>query len=527
MVKEYFKRHCWGFLFACVAGIIIAGPSIVFISTPAYQGIPFMNIDEQPYYLSRMNAAYNGCVLSCNPYIKEYSSKFPFWDSTFPTALLALPGMFFHIPVTTLKVIYEFLLPCIVFLLIYSLMFRITRNLWWSLIAPSFILLGFNLVNSSTLFNLPDLVDVFLFKIDFQIGFLGRSLPYTRLVNPQFSSIIFFGYLHVLLSAIRQRTWYWFITLGVVYGFAVWTYFFTYTFLAVVNIGWVIVWVILRDWSMVYKQCASQIIGLVVGLPLFTEMYYFLTHPYYAITPTVDYLIQSHVPDISVWGFTSLGLVIIFSYLYYLKERRVSKNALFILVLVLACYAFRNQHVITGKVFLYDHYERYIFSAILPIAICFLGHVFIKEEQLKKYRGVLVGVILVAVLNGLLIQCSSYSYGLAKNKEYKRYVPVLQWLRDSQPQQLVISAPNELANFIPFYTHDFVLSASRAKYYMYVPGRFEEIEEARNSPRKFIQVGKKYNVDYFVEDKNTDILRYQALRKVFETNDFVVYSNPQ
>ncbi len=180
------KRHWIAIVLAIVIGLTYVLPNLIFVNSPDYRGLPMMYADAEPLYLARINKAYVGCVLSCNPFIREYGNSLPFFDSSLSESVLAFPGLIFHVPIIKLKVFYEFFLPITLFLLVYSLAFRLIKNIGLSLVIATFILLEYDLFNFVSLINLFNLTEFLKFKL-----LHYDVLTYSRPVNPQFSSIIF------------------------------------------------------------------------------------------------------------------------------------------------------------------------------------------------------------------------------------------------------------------------------------------------------------------------------------------------
>ena len=81
-MKSFLLKNWIVIIFAFVVGLIHVGPNLVFTNLPEYQGIPMIYTDSEPYYLARINAASHGCIMSCNPYISEYSDDLPFFNTT-------------------------------------------------------------------------------------------------------------------------------------------------------------------------------------------------------------------------------------------------------------------------------------------------------------------------------------------------------------------------------------------------------------------------------------------------------------
>ena len=513
--SSFLKVHWIAIIFSLIAGFIYVAPNFIFTQSTFYKGLPLMYTDAESFYLSRTNASYAGCVLSCNPYIKEYKDTFPFHDSSLSELILALPGIVMGLPIFKLKIIYEFLLPFILSFLVYSLVFRLTKNQWVSIFGSVFIVLGYNLFNTTDLINISDIFDIFRLKTDYT-----QFLSFSRPVNPQFSSLVFFAYLHILFSAIQKKNLKWFCFLAIACGFSFYVYFFVYTFIIVIQGVWIGIYIIRKEWKTMSNFILTTLAGFIIAAPQFVEIFKLLNHPYYSTIPT-EYLIKTHIPEITLIGVLMLSVFVIVSLLYVRKFEIISNEAYFTATLVFVWFIMRNEHVVSGMVMQYSHFEAYLFTPILVIAFCFLVSSFLN----KRYYWLISLICLIPILNSLLIQYNSYQHWLPYAIKEQEYVLILDWLRNEIPQGKVISAPEILSELIPVYTHNYVLWAYWAGQWIHIPGRIEDIYASRSSIKEFESVGNKYGVDYYIEEKKSDIfvLNKMTKERVFEDQNFVVY----
>lgn len=516
----FLREHWIGLAFSLIVGLIYVAPNLIFIHSTSYKGLPMIYTDAESMYLSRINRVYKGCIMGCNPYIKEYADKFPFFDSSFSEGILALPGVLTNTPIIKLKIVYEFLLPAILFLLAYFLIFRLTTNKYLSIFGASFIVLAPDLLNSVDLINFPNLIDLLRLKIDYT-----QFLMFSRPVNPQFSSIFFLIYLHVLLSTVIKKNWKWFGLLAITYGLSFYIYFFTYAFATVVQGVWIGIYVLRREWRALCFFSISTLCAITIAIPQFIEIIKLFQHPFYPTIPT-EYLVRSHIPDISLIGIILLLVFIVTSVIYLKKFKSFSAHAYFVGALILACFITRNEHVISGMIMQYSHFEAFLFGPIFVVVVSFFVYSFVPHLRYNSYTYVILFLIsLIPVFSATLIQYQSYKHWLPYSILSQKYVPVLDFLKDRVPPRVIISAPEPLSSFIPMYTPDYVLSSFYSKQWVSVPERTHDIVFSRTSAKAMDKIGSKYGVDYYVEEKKSDIFLRDKVNKekVFEDENFVVY----
>lgn len=500
-----------------LAGLISVMPNLVFINSDDYQGLPIMGTDAESLYLSRINGVYKGCIYNCNPYIKEYNNVYPHFNSSLSESIVAIYGIITHTPIVVLKVFYEFLLLSILYFLVYFLVFRLTNNILISLLGACFIVFGYNLLNTTDLINIPDILELIRFKTDYT-----QFLIFSRPINPQFSSVFFFLYLHVLLSAISTKSKKWFLMLAITYGLSFYIYFFTYAFATVVQGVWIGVYAIRKQWKTMLSFAVATLLGLLIATPIFIQILKLFNHPFYSTIPTY-YLLRTHIPDISFIGIVLLLLFIITSILYFKKFKTFSNQSYFVAVLISACFITRNEHIVSGMIMQYNHFEMYLFSPIFVIGICFCTRSFIGDVSLQKHKYIILFLISFTVFNASLIQYRSYKHWLPYSLSTQKHISVLEWTKDNLSDSSVISAPEPLANYIPYYTRNYVLWTEHAGQWISIPGRKEDYDYSRTSQKALEEIGKKYNIDYYVEERKNDLLAKSKKRIVYVDEYFVVY----
>ena len=136
------KKHYLIVIVAFSVGLATLAPQIIAISGVSnFQGIykPF-NIDEF-YYMARAKDVADGHYFLSNPYLYEYKNGLPmqFW---LPDFILAEPLSLLDIDIYPGYMIYDFILPAILTLLSYIILFLLTKNIHLSLIGAIFLHLG-------------------------------------------------------------------------------------------------------------------------------------------------------------------------------------------------------------------------------------------------------------------------------------------------------------------------------------------------------------------------------------------------
>ncbi len=179
-------------LFAVLVGLIYLAPYIIFSASlgDKYQGIPMMATANEDFYLARIQEIIDG-----HPTLGSFAF-YEFKDGpslTPPTAEMfyAIPSLLFGISLMKILVASKFILPFILFLLVYFLINKIT---------VSFYLLSnkLNAIAGAMLVTLGyDLVDYRSLWLYFtgKVAPGGNFLIWARPVNPVMGAVFLFLFL--------------------------------------------------------------------------------------------------------------------------------------------------------------------------------------------------------------------------------------------------------------------------------------------------------------------------------------------
>lgn len=511
-----FYKKCIILIVALVCGLIYVLPNIFFINSSNFQGIPLMNTDAESLYLNKINGAYNGCTFNCNSFIKEYGYKYPHFDASISSMLLAMPGVIMNINIFDLKILYEFILPILIFLFAYFLINRIVKNRHMSVLGALFIVLGYNLLNFTDLFNIQDFINLFKLKTD-ETQFLIFSRP----VNPQFSSLYLFVYLNILLFAIKKNTKSWYVVLGLFFGLSFYIYFFTYAYLTVLNLVFICIYLFRKEKDRVVGFSISFIIGILLSIPVLYQVISLMSHKYFTTIPH-EYLSKSHMPDLSLLGLSIFLVCLALFFLIYKKSKIINNEFIFVVGLVSACFVTRNEHIVTGLIMQYSHFEMYIFSPILVIAICYFFKEIFCEKVSSRLSIVIIYLLsILCILNSILIQASSYKNAQNYSIYVQNYVPLLNWVKLNIKDSVFI-APESLSQYLPLYTKNHVFWTLYAGQWISEPDRINDVTNVKTS-ENILKISKKYDIDYIIQDNRDDILKQSHLKMVYKDNYFTIY----
>lgn len=480
------KEHYGAFILSIITGFIMLAPQLVFMHSlgAEYKGVYIMGSDAEPYYVARMQEFYDGNGIG-NAYYFENKNDVPNIYFTVSESLLALPGDLLGISAAKLNLIYKFVLPGLVFLLVYFLLYRLLGRRMWSLAGASLVVMG------NLLLSVPDV----LHMLKFEMVYSEFSL-FSRPVNPEFSSIVFFSYLHLLLYAIRSNKTKFYIILALLFGSSFYFYFYSWTFILSLNVCLAIVLFFYKDFRpMSWKIVVATVLGLILGARALVELVAVKVHPF-----TVDlagiYDVVSHRPIISMAG---VFITALFTF-YFWKQKPRKIEDYFLLGLLVATFASVNQQVITGILMQSGHYHWYFNTPIFIAVLVYLG-----AEKIPNNFAKIIPILLIflSIISASFVQHSSYVYHKEEVVEQQDFAQIFDWLNNNTTRDSVVLASDSMSFLVPAYTVNNVFEHYYGSLSLISPERraytTEVLLEDLNNGRK-----PQFHLDYIVWDTLAD-----------------------
>lgn len=452
MIMVNIKTHWFAIVLSVVVGLVMIGPQLIFVRSlsSAYRGIYMMRSDAEVHYLARMEEFIDGNGLG-NAYLYEYKNSIPSIFFTISESVLAIPARIFHIPVPTLNLFYKFFLPFVISLLAYSFLFRLTRTKAWSLAGTSVIMLG------NILLSIPHALDIIYHNFTF-----SQFSLYARPINPEFSSILFFSYLHVFWAGVLKKEWKWFIASGLILGLSFYVYFYSYTFLIALNIIFAIMYFTSNDRNLVKKILIATGGGIVLGIPVLINAYNVYHNIYYVNAARISAVVYTHAFRVS-----TLGMIVIFLFGWYVWRGKIKTvHSYFLAGLLITTFVAINQQVVTGVLIHEDHYHWYFNVPIFLVTLTWLAWNLFGKLKNKIIYPLLLAVFLVSLYGSLFVQYSSYRHSYDYFAENQDYMSVFDWLKQYSSPESVVLANVDLSLFIPVYTQNNVYWSPYAAYYL-------------------------------------------------------------
>lgn len=446
-MKEILRNHCLALIVACVVGLATLVPQLVatYRLGDQYQGVPVLWEADDLFYVARGRDVIDGYPTLGNPYLYErkHETELQFW---IPDAIVAWFGWYLFSDYQTGALVLDLVVPIVLALLLYATIYEITRSRLISISGMVFAHIG-------------------VFLEDF-----GRS------PSPQLNAVFSFVLAYFILRAINSGRMKWYVSASVVFGslFYIYTYFWTYWTVTLIFAS-LFIWVIAKRKDIALRLLGTFLGGLALGIPYFLRFHEASTLPYYTETLERIALIYSHKPTGLFIVLCSVAVVAFFIALIRWKKISIDPQASALLAFVVAGGVVMNQQIVTGKIYSFTiHYH-----LVSVYAMILLGSWMIKKYEAncelpnKK--------LFLRIIAGGVVACSFLASVNLIEKQIdpmrgvssQRYAPVFAWLNEHTKKDDVVYTDDELARYVPAYTHNNVYYAREANLF-YVPQR--EIE---------------------------------------------------
>jgi len=416
------KYHWGAVILAVIFGALMILPFIYFqIKLGSdFRGIFPEIVNDSNFYYARIKDVIDGHPFLGNAYLLEHKDEL--LQSVFLAEyLLAQPLKLFGIGINTARLIYNFLLPAIAFILAYSAFYLILKKRSWALMFSSFLFFG-----------------LFL-------------LSFIRPISPQFNFIFWltqFIFLWLLLKKPDSKKLLVLNALNFGLLFYIYPYYWTFY---LILFGLLSAAYFFRGRPLAYAILKITAGGLVLTIPYFYLNYLSSKLPYYTETLTRLGLIYTRFPSgIRIIFWSAMGLAT-FSWFLYRKIINWNEKTLFFITGILASIIAVNQHLITGRNLEFSSHYSMSAMFFLVFALTYLVSQYNTNKQV--YFKMIFGIIiLVSIIWGV----SDYSqrvFAIDENAVYRQnYVAIFNWLNKNTEKDSVVYANADLSRLIPVYT---------------------------------------------------------------------------
>lgn len=488
-------REHWGAAaLAVLVGVLMIAPPFYFrYFDGGYQGLDFLGSDHEDFYVAQIQEIYDGHWSFGNSYLTE-GKESPYVFPPLSPIIMALLGKFLGLSALDVNLITKFLFPAFLTAIIYFLFLNFVERKGVAILMAAFIML----TQATWIFLNPGSWLPFLSQGEF-LGTDKNFLSYARTINPQISSIFFFGYLlcfwKFLFDPSEGKSKKWLgVASAVLLGLSFYVYFYAYSFLVIFT-GLMAFWFLVsRDWRSFQKVLLIFFGALVVSLPYWLNFWEASHSPLYAELSARLGMVESRRFVFSrVWWGTAI--------IFLLAYRKFDKFKVFILTFLAAAFIAANQQLLTGRTApMLDHYHWYYTAPVSGAILIYLLFLYLDKIAPRWfYRAALILSLALFIYAGVLYQKVSYAASREWVLGLQRYAPLISWLDKNIQAESAILADNNLSKLIPAYTRHnvygggesqgFLVPESRLRHNLYINTFLNGVEKGEAK-------------DYFYENRD-------------------------
>lgn len=448
------RSHGLACLLAIIVGAASAAP--IFLAQKAlgeaYQGFPLLFNNNEDYYLARVRDIMAGNWLASSPYLYEYKNSLPV-IFPFGEYLYALPALLFGVSALSVLMATKFVFPALLFLLVYLLLYNLSKRTSGDKITASLggllITLGAHFVNYKDAWLLLTGQNTNLFLS-----------MWTRPVNPITGALYLLVFLILIWQSFNSEKKRYPVLSGLVLGLMTGYIFSWLVALAIVSAVIIISW-FRRRFALIKKIFFIIFYSLLAGLP----SWYLWLQPFFMSEKGRDAvsrsgLILTHYPIINK---EVLAQTIFFLALFLFERRRKKKNReefeewwWFAAALVIGNWLVYNQQIITGRVVWPAHLTQYTTLTCYLTYILALGNYF--KTRTPRLWGTVVALAGCVIALFTMMTTLTYNSQAKELSELQPLIPFFNWLDQSAAKDCVVLAEepgdnDSLSRWIPAFTH--------------------------------------------------------------------------
>lgn len=437
-LKQFLRAHWAVIILALLTSFIVAFPQVYFRfdQKDVYEGIELL--PDSPWS-PRVREVQDGHLNFGSIYYQDGKAD-PYLFQPLGSTVAGYMGKIFSLDINNTILLSRFILPFVVFLLIYSFVFLFSRDKFAALCSAAVLLLADSVLRP---FGISQI---------FQGVSPDSFLRIARPVNPGLIYIFFFGFLISFWLFYKKRDWRYGVASVVLLGLNFYNYFYSWTFLYA--FGGLLVLLILfqKRWQEAMKIGSVFAGALVIAIPYGINLYRVALHSAYEEVSLRFGVVLTHAPLFV--GVVVVGALIVF-FLGFPKEDK--EKYLFGLALLLAPFVTMNQQLLTGKVLQPAHYHWFFHRPIAVIIVFVVIFYLLSQRRLDFYKkGFATLVLAASIATGVFVQADSYYHddndGGRVVIDRQKYGPVMRWLNKHAEKEAVVFANNEASHITVIYT---------------------------------------------------------------------------
>ncbi|MDO8522615.1 MAG: hypothetical protein Q7S08_05050 [bacterium] len=429
-MKSFLRNHLYALILAIVVGAVCVAPSLLATAAlgSGYRGIQYGPLNNEETYRTRIQEILDGHPMVTSPYFYEYKDS-PVVIVPVNEWLYAIPAFIFGL--AAVMVASKFLLPAILFLLVYFLVRKLLGNqgdalsVSTALAAAFFVTLGSAFVDYRSMFTL--------------LSHGGTPGPHmwTRPVHPITGAVQLFGFLLLLLSVWERKWRYAYVAAGVLLATTI-GYFFTLG-LSFAILGALCLLAFLRkEFAVAREMIYVLLISIAIDAWYWYHMFASFGSSSGSALAQLNGLFFTHAPVLNKALLAATLIVLcLFAYSYlWKKSREHIRNWVFIAGLLLGSWLAFNQQVLTGREIWYQHFVQYTVP-LAGISVIMAAYLAFRTYTPRALYAGMITLSLICLAYGFG-SIRSFTFDLPSFAHDQKFGSVMTWLNLNAPKDCVV-----------------------------------------------------------------------------------------
>ncbi len=451
---RWFASHWLALILAAIVGGFSVAPHVIATRMlgSQYRGIPFMYLDNEDYYIARVQEIRDGHWPAGSPFLFEGKDASAVQPATGELIFYVLPSKLFGLSAISFAVFSKFLFPAMLFLLVYWLVLLMTveresaGQRLSAIVAGLLSTIGYQFAPLSS----------------FEAYFLGAATPtdlsiWTRPVNPVTGGLLLFLCLICLWKLFSNKLWKSALIGGVLIGASSF-YLFSWAISITVAALLTVVAVIKKDAALVKRLF---VLGLLGTAPFFYFMYslFRISGDDGMQASFRQGLLLTRAPLLNKTLLACLVVFLVLSLLSAWRERKSGKSFflepwwIFCFTMIIGGLAVLNQQLLTGRTVWPYHFVQYT-KPMTYIVLVIIFTKTIRPISEVAWKTVLLFISFAVFVNALVMTSGTFS-ALPAFAALQSDSDVYNWVRLYAPKDCVIlTDPTNTrhAQWIPAFT---------------------------------------------------------------------------
>lgn len=421
----YFKQK---FIISLIIGIIHILPDVLFICERDFKGIALSATLDELFYLGRFNLLERGVGAQVGHGVYEHINDTWSIQPPYKEIFLSLPAKLLGLTNWQNDILLTFIMPIIIFWLIYYLILELCSSNIASLMAGLTIIFGYNLFVG----NFSYIKNIFSVQTNSYLWFM-------RAVSPQLPHLVLLLCLLLSYKAIKSKSMPMAVATGVLSGFLIYINFFYWTFFI---LGFFIfsVFMLRKNFLHVFNIALYSVaISFIITIPFWVHYINISSIPSYQ-----DIKFRFNIGNNKQVVMPIFQSVLFGYILFFLRKDIKNPRNLFLISFPIGGFILLNQHIITNVNFPAIYIQNYLMKTFLIISF-FVVTVEIVNSLIMQHKNIKLFIRRLALVYciflftfGLLIQFNYFKNNRMEFLNYQKWSKIFEWLKNNTNENDVV-----------------------------------------------------------------------------------------